>query len=77
MAAACASATRSNLRLAILVVYCIPDLFIPSVPAGEQRLINLKCRATIGAVSNPQNKNRVLGKAGANRWRGRRPTVSG
>lgn len=43
---------------------------------GEQRLISLKCRATIGAVSNPQNKNRVLGKAGANRWRGRRPTVS-
>lgn len=42
---------------------------------GEQRLINLKCRATIGAVSNPQNKNRVLGKAGASRWMGRRPTV--
>lgn len=43
--------------------------------AGEQRLISLQCRATIGAVSNPQNRNRVLGKAGANRWRGRRPKV--
>jgi hypothetical protein len=42
---------------------------------GEQRLINLKCRATIGAVSNPQNKNRVLAKAGASRWAGFRPTV--
>jgi large subunit ribosomal protein L2 len=45
------------------------------VAAGEQRLINLKCRATIGAVSNPQNKNRVLGKAGASRNLGRRPKV--
>lgn len=50
---------------------------IVRLPSGEQRLISLRCRATIGAVSNPQNKNRVLGKAGANRWRGRRPKVRG
>ncbi|KAF8068262.1 rplB [Scenedesmus sp. PABB004] len=50
---------------------------IVRLPSGEQRLINLKCRATIGAVSNPQNKNRVLGSAGASRHAGRRPTVRG
>ncbi|WIA11016.1 hypothetical protein OEZ85_011170 [Tetradesmus obliquus] len=50
---------------------------IVRLPSGEQRLINLQCRATIGAVSNPQNKNRVLGKAGASRNLGRRPTVRG
>lgn len=55
---------------------CLPAWLVPCcVAAGEQRLISLRCRATIGAVSNPQNKNRVLGKAGANRWRGRRPAV--
>lgn len=45
--------------------------------AGEQRLLSLNCKATIGAVSNPQNKNRVLGKAGHSRHLGIRPTVRG
>ena len=47
------------------------------LPSGEQRLVPLACRATIGAVSNPQHKNARLGKAGASRHRGRRPTVRG
>ena len=42
---------------------------------GELRLILLDCRATIGQVSNPLNKLVNLGKAGANRQRGRRPKV--
>ena len=37
----------------------------------------LKCMATVGVLSNPQHKNRKLGKAGARRWTGRRPTVRG
>lgn len=47
------------------------------LPSGEVRLINLKCRATIGQVGNTDNRNQVIGKAGANRWRGKRPTVRG
>ena len=47
------------------------------LPSGEVRLINLKCRATLGQVGNTDNRNQVIGKAGANRWRGKRPTVRG
>lgn len=45
------------------------------LPSGEQRRVLAACRATVGALSNPQHKNRKLGKAGAARWSGRRPTV--
>jgi large subunit ribosomal protein L2 len=45
--------------------------------AGEQRLVHMDCHATVGAVSNPQRKNRVIGKAGLSRHAGRRPTVRG
>ena len=45
--------------------------------SGEQRLIQSSCMATIGAVSNPDNSNTNLGKAGRNRWLGRRPSVRG
>lgn len=65
-----------TLHYSSIVTLCFNHIHLCGT-AGEQRLINLKCRATIGAVSNPQNKTRVLGKAGANRWRGRRPKVSG
>ena len=43
----------------------------------EMRKISCHCRATIGVVSNDENNLRSLGKAGASRWRGRRPTVRG
>ena len=45
--------------------------------SGEQRLINGDCMATIGAVSNPDQGNIKLAKAGRNRWMGRRPSVRG
>ncbi|GAB4392584.1 MAG: 50S ribosomal protein L2 [Gammaproteobacteria bacterium] len=45
--------------------------------SGEMRKILAECRATIGEVSNAENNLRSLGKAGATRWRGRRPTVRG
>ena len=41
--------------------------------SGEQRLVHGQCFATIGAVSNPDHMNSSLGKAGRNRWLGRRP----
>ena len=47
------------------------------MPSGEVRLILGACRATIGSLSNPNNENIKLGKAGASRWRGRRPHVRG
>ncbi len=45
--------------------------------SGEQRLILASCMATVGAVSNPDNSNTSLGKAGRSRWLGRRPGVRG
>lgn len=50
---------------------------VVKLPSGEQKLVLLRCMATIGVLSNPQHKNRKLGKAGASRWIGRRPTVRG
>jgi large subunit ribosomal protein L2 len=45
--------------------------------SGEMRKVLLTCRACIGEVSNSEHGLRSLGKAGASRWRGRRPTVRG
>ena len=45
--------------------------------SGEMRRVELECRATIGVVSNNEHSLRKLGKAGAKRWRGVRPTVRG
>ena len=47
------------------------------LPSGEVRRVLLTCRATIGSTSNPDHALQVLGKAGRNRWRGRRPRVRG
>ena len=45
--------------------------------SGEQRYIRADCMATVGAVSNPDNANTYLAKAGRNRWLGRRPLSRG
>ena len=45
--------------------------------SGELRMVSAKCMATVGAVSNSDNQNVNLAKAGRNRWRGRRPQVRG
>ena len=41
--------------------------------SGELRLVRGECMATVGAVSNPDNMNQHMGKAGRSRWLGRRP----
>ncbi len=45
--------------------------------SGEMRKIHVDCRATIGEVGHDEHNLRKLGKAGAARWRGKRPTVRG
>ena len=45
--------------------------------SGELRLVRAECLATIGAVSNPDHQNAVIGKAGRSRWLGVRPCVRG
>jgi large subunit ribosomal protein L2 len=45
--------------------------------SGEVRTVRAECMATIGAVSNPDNSNQQLGKAGRSRWLGRRPHQRG
>ncbi|MDQ3016235.1 MAG: 50S ribosomal protein L2 [Bacteroidota bacterium] len=50
---------------------------VVKLPSGEVRRVLLTCKATIGAVSNPDHALTVFGKAGAKRWTGRRPRVRG
>ncbi|MGC8802277.1 MAG: 50S ribosomal protein L2 [Bacteroidales bacterium] len=47
------------------------------LPSGETRMVLVTCRATVGAVSNPDHNNQKLGKAGRKRWLGRRPRTRG
>jgi large subunit ribosomal protein L2 len=47
------------------------------MPSGEMRMVDIRCRATVGEVGNAEQSNIALGKAGRNRWKGRRPTVRG
>jgi large subunit ribosomal protein L2 len=47
------------------------------MPSGEMRLVDVRCRATIGSVGNAEQSNINWGKAGRNRWKGIRPTVRG
>jgi large subunit ribosomal protein L2 len=49
------------------------DYVIMRLNSGEQRLVHGRCMATVGAVSNPDNMNISIGKAGRKRWLGRRP----
>ncbi len=50
---------------------------IIKLPSGEIRKILTSCKATVGQVSNPEHSLEKVGKAGRNRWRGRRPRVRG
>jgi large subunit ribosomal protein L2 len=45
--------------------------------SGELRIVREECLATVGAVSNPDNQNISLGKAGRSRWLGIRPVARG
>lgn len=47
------------------------------MPSGEQRLIPIDCRATVGQVGNIDHENVSIGKAGRSRWMGKRPAVRG
>lgn len=47
------------------------------LPSGEVRKVHILCRATVGQIGNTSHANVSLGKAGAQRWRGRRPKVRG
>lgn len=47
------------------------------LPSGETRKIHARCRATIGLLGNSDHNLIVIGKAGRNRWKGKRPTVRG
>ena len=52
-------------------------LVIVRLGSGEQRYIRGECMGTVGAVSNPDNQNTNLGKAGRGRWLGKRPLTRG
>ena len=52
-------------------------MVIVRLTSGEQRYVRADCMATVGAVSNPDNSNQNLAKAGRNRWLGKRPLTRG
>jgi large subunit ribosomal protein L2 len=52
-------------------------MVIVRLNSGEQRYIRSDCMATVGAVSNPDNANQTLAKAGRTRWMGKRPLTRG
>src|SRR3546814_12876384 len=52
-------------------------LVIVRLNSGEQRYIRGECMGTVGAVSNPDNANQTLAKAGRSRWMGPRPLTRG
>jgi large subunit ribosomal protein L2 len=47
------------------------------MPSGENRLVHVRCQATVGQVGNLEHENRSIGKAGRSRWLGKRPNVRG
>jgi large subunit ribosomal protein L2 len=53
------------------------DHAIIRLGSGETRKVSLNCMATLGAVSNPDQKNIKIGKAGRTRWKGQRPQSRG
>jgi large subunit ribosomal protein L2 len=53
------------------------DYALLRLPSGELRNVRKECRATVGGVGNAQHENVRIGKAGRNRWRGKRPSVRG
>jgi large subunit ribosomal protein L2 len=53
------------------------DYALMRLPSGEMRMVPLDCRATIGQVGNPEAELVKVGKAGRNRWKGRRPQTRG
>jgi len=50
---------------------------VVKLPSGETRMLLATCAATIGVVSNSDHMLQVIGKAGSNRWRGKRPRTRG
>jgi large subunit ribosomal protein L2 len=53
------------------------DMVTLKLPSGEMRMFRKECYATIGQVGNVDASNLTIGKAGRNRWKGRRPKVRG
>ncbi len=53
------------------------DYVLVRLPSGEVRKFHKNCRACIGSVGNREHESQKLGKAGRNRWKGRRPSVRG
>jgi large subunit ribosomal protein L2 len=47
------------------------------MPSGENRLVHVRCQATIGQVGNLDHENQSIGKAGRSRWLGKRPNNRG
>ena len=68
---------RAAGTVATLVKKGVDGYAVVRLPSGEQRLVLSRCFATVGTLSNREHHNRVLGKAGAKRWLGVRPTTRG
>lgn len=63
--------------LAAQLMAVTTDYATLKMPSGEVRMVPVNCKATIGSLSNAEHSLRIEGKAGRNRWKGKRPTVRG
>ncbi len=68
---------RAAGTVATLIKKGVDGYAVIKLPSGEQRLVLSRCYGTVGTLSNREHHNRVLGKAGAKRWLGVRPTTRG
>ena len=65
------------MKEAVLPKLSLKLVRLPYLPSGVEKLIDSRCRATIGIVYNPNHGARKLRKAGQSRWLGRRPIIRG
>ncbi len=68
---------RARPAPAVQVVAKEGDYVTLRMPSTEMRMVRRECMATIGQIGNVDHSKQSIGKAGANRWRGRRPKVRG
>ena len=59
------------------VLHCLLGYWAPNDLLVEIRLVDVRCKATVGEVGNAEHELVSWGKAGRNRWRGKRPSVRG
>jgi large subunit ribosomal protein L2 len=73
----CGAKLARSAGVGVRIMSIDTELATLKMPSGEIRIVKSRCRATVGLVGNSEHQNTTIGKAGRNRWKGRRPRVRG